>query len=118
VVLSTEPVGYTGIDQPGVILALAPEGVDRKQALLKELADDTLVLAAADARLPATGGQVVKIDFKARGIRSADRALAALALLARRGRMISTEMLTEALKLRFRGEVLQKSLALVDSIEE
>ncbi|HHP7236576.1 MAG TPA: thiamine pyrophosphate-dependent enzyme [Desulfobacterales bacterium] len=118
VVLSGDPIGFTGIQRPGVILALDQQGVDRKQALLKALPDETLVLAASDVRLPGSGGQVVEIDYKARGIRSADRALAALAAMAGRDQMISREMLTEAVKLRFRGEVLRRSLELVESIEE
>jgi hypothetical protein len=118
VVLCGDPIGFTGIEQPSVILALDQQGVDRKQALLKALPDETLVLAASDLRLPGYGGQWVEIDYKARGIRSADRALAALAVMAGRDQMISPEMLTEAVKLRFRGEVLRRSLELVESIKE
>lgn len=118
VVLAGEPIGFTGIERPDVILALDQEGVDRRPALLQTLPEDALVLAAADVRLPGRGGRVVEIDYKARGIRSADRALAALALMARRNRMITPEMLAGALELRFGGEVLRKSLALVESIKE
>jgi Pyruvate/2-oxoacid:ferredoxin oxidoreductase gamma subunit len=118
VVLSGDPIGFTGIERPSVILALDQQGVNRKQALLKALPDEALVLTASDVRLPGSGGQVVEIDYKARGIRSADRALAALAVMAGRNQMISREMLTEAVKLRFRGEVLRRSLELVESIKE
>jgi hypothetical protein len=47
-------------------------------------------------------------------IKAPDRALAALALLARLGTVLTMEMLQASLKIRFKGDVLEKSLALVD----
>ncbi len=114
VVLSDEEIGYSGIESPTVVLALAQEGVNRKKSMFGTLADSARVFKAKEVDLPATGADVVEVDFKARGIRPPDRALASLALMAGENRVLSTDMLKEALKTRFKGEVLEKALALVE----
>ncbi len=114
VVLSDEEIGYSGIESPKVVLALAQEGVNRKKAMFGALPDSTRVFKADEVDLPDTAADVVEVDFKARGIRPPDRALASLALMAGEDLVLSAEMLQEALKTRFKGEVLEKALALVE----
>jgi hypothetical protein len=53
------------------------------------------------------------VDLKALGIKKPDWALASLALLANPGQIISLEMLTAALKIRFKGKILDNSLELI-----
>ena len=113
VVLSDEEIDFTGIESPKVVLALAQEGVNRKKSIFGTLADSARVFKAKEVDLPATAADVVEIDFKERGIRPPDRALASLALMAGENRVLSVEMLEEALKTRFKGEVLEKALTLV-----
>ncbi|MGD9358710.1 MAG: thiamine pyrophosphate-dependent enzyme, partial [Desulfobacterales bacterium] len=45
-ILSPEEIDYTGIQQPGVVIALAREGVDRRKNLFKQLDSKALVLQA------------------------------------------------------------------------
>jgi hypothetical protein len=113
VVLSGEEIGYSGIESPKVVLALAQEGVNRKKSIFGTLADSVRVFKAKEVDLPATAADVVEVDFKELGIRPPDRALASLALMAGENRVLSVEMLEEAIKTRFKGEVLEKALALV-----
>jgi len=113
VVLSDEEIGYSGIESPEVVLALAQEGVNRKKAIFGILQSSARVFKAKEVDLPDTAADVLEVDFKALGIRPPDRALASLALMASQNRVISPEMLKEALKNRFKGEVLEKALALV-----
>jgi Pyruvate/2-oxoacid:ferredoxin oxidoreductase gamma subunit len=113
VVLSPDEIDYTGITQPAVVLALAPEGVARRKSLFAKLETHTLVVQAKGVDLPATQAEVLTVDFKALKIRPPDWALAALAALAHRQRLLTTEMLDAALALRFKDHVLEKALALV-----
>ncbi len=114
VVLSSEPIGYTGIETPRFVLALAQEGVSRKATMLPGLDEKSTIFKAGDVDLPATGAEVIEIDFKEKGVRPPDRALFALAVMAAENEVVSAEMLLAALKIRFRGEVLEKALALVE----
>ena len=118
--LSPEPIDYTGSARPEVIIALAAEGVERRKALLAEAAPQTLILAAAGIELPPTAAPVITVDFKSLGIRRQDWALAALAWLARRNRVIGAAMLDAALTQRFKDPVrtsvqaMMKKIALAD----
>ena len=51
-------------------------------------------------------------------IKASDRALAALAILAGLDRVISKDMLRQAINIRFQGETREKALALVDRAGE
>jgi pyruvate/2-oxoacid:ferredoxin oxidoreductase beta subunit/Pyruvate/2-oxoacid:ferredoxin oxidoreductase gamma subunit len=112
-VLDEREIGFTGIDLPEVVLALAPEGIARRNAMWPRLTRRTLVLAAKGLELPECAARVAVLDFKAHKIKSADWALAALAVMAARGRVLNMEMLTAALAQRFKGKVLELALAVV-----
>lgn len=117
VILSAQPIHYTGIEQPDVILALAPEGVARKREAFARLAPAGLVIRAADVEIPATCAQVVDVDFQGcYRIPSAGRALAALALLTAESSVITGAMLADALTARFSGKTLEESRTLVARI--
>ncbi len=112
-VLSDKRIRYTGIERPGVILALADEGVARRKTLLENLTGDPLIIKAKGVTLPETAGRVMEIDFKARKIRSPDWALASLAIMAEMDRALTLDMLKAALAVRFKGAPLEASLALL-----
>ncbi len=114
VVLAREAIGYTGIDRPRVVIALAAEGVARRQRMLAALPAEALVLCARGVALPDTDATVVDIDFKQHQVKTPDWALAALGILVRRGEVISADMLRSALALRFKGRVLEAALAVVE----
>jgi 2-oxoglutarate ferredoxin oxidoreductase subunit beta len=116
-VLSANPIGYTGIDRPEVVVALAGEAVARRRHMLARLTENSLVLRANEVDLPPSAAQVVSLDFKAMKIKSADRALACLGILAKMGRVINLQMLKAALSFRFKGSVLESSLSLVDRVQ-
>jgi pyruvate/2-oxoacid:ferredoxin oxidoreductase beta subunit/Pyruvate/2-oxoacid:ferredoxin oxidoreductase gamma subunit len=119
VVLSPTPVGYTGIEQPDAILALSDEGVARRRKMLEHLTGRPLLIAPEGLELPDVDAEVLRIDFKALGIKPADRALAALAILCQTERVgLTVDMLRKALGHRFSGDVLQASLAVVEAAAE
>lgn len=117
-VLSPQPVDYTGIDRPHVVVALADEGVGRRKKMLARLGGDTLIIKAAGVTLPETGATVQEVDFKAQKIKAQDWALASLALLAQKNRVISTDMLKAALAVRFEKVILETAVELVDRVTD
>ena len=116
VILSNSAIDYTGIEDPSVVIALAPEGVNRRKKMLEALSPECIVIKMACVDLPECRATVVEVDFKARQIKSEDWALAALAVLAGKKRTLTEEMLTEALKLRFKPKVFEMALTLLEKI--
>lgn len=117
VVLSSEEIGYTGITTPDVVLALGQEGVDRRKYLFDHLDKNALVIRAEEIRLPACNARVQETDFKAQKIKSNDRALAGLYVLARLNTVIYPDMLESALAYRFRDNLLTSALDLVKRVK-
>jgi pyruvate/2-oxoacid:ferredoxin oxidoreductase beta subunit/Pyruvate/2-oxoacid:ferredoxin oxidoreductase gamma subunit len=115
-VLAPQPVDYTGITRPNVVLALADEGVGRRNKLFTRLDSDTLIIKAIDVGLPRTRATVQEVNFKAQKIKPRDWALASLALLAKKNHVISTQMLKAALAVRFKKDILEAANQLVDRV--
>jgi 2-oxoglutarate ferredoxin oxidoreductase subunit beta len=117
-ILSPQEIDYTGLENPGVIMALAQEGVDRRRQMFAKLDADALILQIAGVNVPDCKARVHQIDLKARGIRNPDWALASVGVLAAQEKIINFEMLEAALKIRFKGQTLADSLELVKKIED
>ena len=113
---SEERIDYAGIGIPNVVIALSREGVERRELLLARLNKETLVLLAPGVDLPPSAADVFPLDFKSHGIKPHDWALAALATLAKKNRIISIDMLRTALTTRFRGDILTSILKLLNQI--
>jgi pyruvate/2-oxoacid:ferredoxin oxidoreductase beta subunit/Pyruvate/2-oxoacid:ferredoxin oxidoreductase gamma subunit len=118
VILSDSPIEYTGIEDPSVVIALAPEGINRRKKMLAALSSECTVIKAAGVELPETRASVSEIDFKAKKIKSPDWALAALAGLAGHGRALNEEMLTAALKQRFNQKVFEMASVVLEKIAD
>ena len=114
VVLSPEEIGYTGITTPDVVLALSQEGVDRRKHLFDHLDKNALIIQAEEINLPSCNAEVQQPNFKAQKIKSNDRALAALSVLAKLDKVIYLDMLESALAYRFQDKILASALDLVE----
>lgn len=114
--ISPEPIDYTGMTQPEIMVALAAEGVARRRAMLAAAGPDTLVLAAAGIDLPPSKARVVKVDFKNAGIRRQDWALASLAWLAQQNILVNPEMLDVGLAERFKETVFSSVKAMMAKV--
>jgi hypothetical protein len=112
-ILSPAEIDYTGIKRPGVVLALAQEGVDRRKDMFKQLDSEALILQADGVEVPACSARIHPIDLKSCGIKKPDWALASLGVMAELDKIISPEMLAAALKIRFKGSTLETALELV-----
>lgn len=117
VILSPEEIGYAGIERPTVVIAIGQEGVDRRSRLFGDLDEETLIIQAKDVSLPRTKAGIHTVDFKLQGIKTPDRALASLGVLAKLKRAINLDMLQTALRGRFREPILTSSLGLVNRVE-
>jgi 2-oxoglutarate ferredoxin oxidoreductase subunit beta len=116
-ILSPGEIDFTGIDSPTVVVALDQEGVDRRREMFSHLGEDALIIQISDVTLPPSKAGIFPVDFKSQGIKRTDWALASLAVLAKLKKVIRTEMLQAALKVRFKGDTLRSSLDLVNRIE-
>ena len=117
VVLSPEEIGYTGITTPDVVLALSQEGVDRRKHLFDQLDKNARIIRAEEINLPLCNARVIETDFKAEKIKSNDRALAALCVLAELDTVICPDMLEYALASRFKDNLLTSVLDLVRRVK-
>ncbi|MDM8538469.1 thiamine pyrophosphate-dependent enzyme [Desulfobacterales bacterium HSG17] len=117
-VLSQKKIGFTGIDQPDVIFALSEEGVNRRKAMFSTLTGKTLIIKSKEVEIPECKAEVADVDFKANNIKKSDWALAALAVMAVRKKIIIPEMLEAALRFKFKGRILEGSISVVDKIIE
>ena len=114
IILSDTEIEYTGITNPSVVLALAPEGVNRRKKMLAHLSPQALVIKAAGIELPSCQATIIEVDFKAEKIKSQDWALVALAVLAQQNKVLTMDMLKAALKLRFNAGQYESAIAMVD----
>jgi 2-oxoglutarate ferredoxin oxidoreductase subunit beta len=109
VIVSPQAITYTGVGKPDVIIALSKEGVRKRWGLFERIEKEGRVIVAAGIKIPTIDAQVLEVDFKAGGIKKKERALAALALLAKFGDPITLETLEEALKQSFQGKRLEEA---------
>jgi len=116
VILSPQAIGYTGIERPDVVLALSQEGVDRRKRLFNSLDNSALILQAPGVSIPSCKAEILQLNFKSQKIKSIDWALAAIIVLAKMNRVIHLDMLKSALKYKFRDNLLESSLDLVERV--
>jgi Pyruvate/2-oxoacid:ferredoxin oxidoreductase gamma subunit len=115
-ILSRAAIGYTGIEDPAVVIALAQEGVERRRGLFSQLRENALVIKSSAVSLPPCDAEVRAVDFKALKIKSQDWALAALAMVAQTSRVITVEMLRAAVGHRFDGAVRQSVESVLQTV--
>jgi 2-oxoglutarate ferredoxin oxidoreductase subunit beta len=113
-IISPEPITYTGVEKPDVIVALSREGVMRKRDIFSKAPSQSRVILAKGVEIPATRARIIEIDFNANAISKAQRALAALSLLARTADPITPETLDSALRQTLTGKALQESLSVME----
>ena len=113
VILSPTPIGYTGISVPDVVLAFGGQGVERRRQVFDILPSESLVFKSKDVDIPETAATVVEVDFKARRIKSGDRAMALAALLAHRECAVTVPGIEAAVSHRFAGTTREAVLNLV-----
>ncbi len=112
-ILSPQEIDYTGIEEPSAVIALDQEGVNRRREMFRSFGSNSFVLQVAGVEVPSCKASVQQIDLKSQKIKKPDWALASLGVLAKLGRIISTEMLEAALEIKFKDKILLNSLELI-----
>ncbi|HYA03435.1 MAG TPA: thiamine pyrophosphate-dependent enzyme [Syntrophobacteria bacterium] len=113
IIISPAPIVYTEVERPQLIVALSEEGVRRRRELFDQMTPGGRVILAKGVAIPSTPAEIISLDFKAWGIMRRERALAALAFLARAGDPVTVEMLEHAVTKTLQGKGLASALALV-----
>jgi hypothetical protein len=85
---------------------LAPEGVLCRESLINQLDYNTVVIQAVGVDIPSTHARVISVNFKGKGIKKTDWALAALAFLSNMNHVLNSKMLDAAVKIRFKDKTL------------
>jgi 2-oxoglutarate/2-oxoacid ferredoxin oxidoreductase subunit beta len=116
-IVSPQPIVYTGVEQPDVLVALSREGILRRRELFARTAPEARVIREKGLEIPPTAARIQEVDFKERGIKKAERALTALALLAATNDPITAAMLAAALRRELKGDTLAAALDLVKNID-
>lgn len=114
IIISDSEIKYTGIESPLVVIALAPEGVNRRKKMLAQLSPEALVIKSSGIELPPCPASIIEIDFKAEKIKSQDWALVALAVLAQQNKVLTMDMLKAALQLRFNAGQYETAMAMIE----
>jgi Pyruvate/2-oxoacid:ferredoxin oxidoreductase gamma subunit len=117
IILSDIAIEYTGIEDPSIVIALAPEGVNRRKQMIADLSPKSIVIKAAGVELPLCQATIIEVDFKAKKIKSQDWALAALTVLAQANKVLNMDMLHAALKLRFKKTVYEMALDVMEKVD-
>jgi 2-oxoglutarate/2-oxoacid ferredoxin oxidoreductase subunit beta len=117
-ILSPDPVGFTGIKKPSVIIVLDEQGKKTGAGFFKDVAEDCVIISAKGLAFSESDlfdkNRIFQIDFKKHGIKSRDWALASLSFLARSDMgIISYDMLKKALPYRFKNSILVSAMNII-----
>ena len=82
IILSPEPIHYTGIDSPDFLVVLSADGLARVRARIEKLSPSCILYAEESLELPATKAQVRRFPFAELGKRVGGSYLATAALAA------------------------------------
>ena len=111
VVCSPQPIRYTGIARPDVILALAQQGVERRRSVFGSVDSDCLIIKAADVDIPPGNCRIIEIDFQQQcGITFINRGVAALAVLSCVHPVLNANMFRSGLFYRLKSRQLEMAL--------
>lgn len=105
-ILSPQPIDYTGIARPDALVLVSPEGLAKVRGLLAAMTEDDLVFTTPELPRAETPARVVTLDFAAAGVPQprTRRALAALAASLLRLDVVPVDALREAARLVERPE--------------
>jgi len=117
IILSQHPIGYTAIENPDVVIALAQEGVARKKQTINQLSRKTLLIVKKGLELPENNAEIIEIDLAELRIPSAHWALASLAVLTREKKSITMEMLQASLAYKFSGKQLDEAVSILTCLQ-
>jgi len=115
-VFDIQPIGYTGMTQPKIVLCVAQEGVDRRKSIFKTLDATTEVLIWPGIDIPATMAKVNTIQLSGLKVRKSQRGLALITKLAQMEEIIDVATLEKAVDIKYSGRIYDQSMNLIQQI--
>ena len=116
IVLDCQPVDYTGLTRPSIIIAVAAEGINRRKSVFEDLEEDVIIIRDKDLELPPTKARIMDVDFTALKIKRTQRGIAALGIIAGEGVLLTREMLLHGLSQRYTEKMLHEAVELVNRL--
>lgn len=117
IVADTECIEYTGLDAPEVVICLAKEGITKRAAVFNGLPPTACVYKEQNLILPATAAQVKNFDLQKINVKKTQKAIAALAILAKSQTIIDMQMLVAAINKYYEGKRKKEALETVAAID-
>jgi Pyruvate/2-oxoacid:ferredoxin oxidoreductase gamma subunit len=108
VILSPEEIFYTGIEQPDIYVALAPEGMKFSSRQFANLTQESTLYIRKDLLPVETHARIVPLDLGR--VSKKEAAITATAAMLNHAQLYSTAALEEAIRLNQRPEIANESL--------
>jgi Pyruvate/2-oxoacid:ferredoxin oxidoreductase gamma subunit len=117
VILDIDPIGYTGITRPDVLILVAEEGRTKARPRLAAMVSQDRAYVAQDLLPVETRAQVISLDFYGLDYRVTrrDRAILALGAVLRRERWYPFAALGAAARETQRKEIAALNLAALEA---
>ncbi len=112
VILSPEEIFYTGIDQPDIFLAIAPEGMKFARHQFTKLARENTLYIRKDLLPVETRAKIVPLDLNR--VSRKEAAVTAVAAMLRHAELYPLPAFEEAIRLIRRPEIVGESLRAVE----
>ena len=119
VILDTEPIGYTGITRPDVLIWVAEEGRAKAASRLAKMTPEDRAYVATDLLPVETAAQVIPLAFEALDfrVRRQNRAMLALSAALRKEGWFPVEALEAAIEETQRPQIAKLNLAALEASE-
>ncbi|MBI4714467.1 MAG: 2-oxoacid:acceptor oxidoreductase family protein [Nitrospirae bacterium] len=117
ILLSPDPIDYTGIDTPDILILLSEEGLKQAGRLIPAMTGDSWIYADDSLILPETRASVLRFPFHRTALkidRSATSLIAVGALLARTG-IIPREAMAQTIRDHVPGDRCAGTLAALEA---
>lgn len=115
-VFALEPVGYTGVTMPTVVVCVAQEGIERRKSLFEKLDKDTRILSWPGLDIPETKAEVSIISLGGVKVRKTQRGLALITKLAQMEIVIEPASLENAINIRYSGKMREQATNLIQQL--
>lgn len=116
IVLSPEPIGYTGLTSPDIVICTSQEGINRRRGSFAKLDKENVIITDTTLEIPPTKARTVTIDYDAHQINNSQKGLASLGALVNNSSTLSHSMLQTGLSLRYQGTTLEQGLQLISQL--
>jgi pyruvate/2-oxoacid:ferredoxin oxidoreductase beta subunit/Pyruvate/2-oxoacid:ferredoxin oxidoreductase gamma subunit len=117
VIVDTEPIGYTGIPRPDVLILIAEEGLAKAKHWLAAMTTEDRAYVACDLLPVETKAQIIPLDFGALSYRATrrNRAILSMGAVLRREGWFPFEAVEAATRETQREEIATANLAALEA---